>query len=332
VTVPADVVLGTVTRRSRLDLALVDVFPDLSRSAAARLVREGRVRVDGTVAERPSLVVEPGAALVLERPPPRPPSVAAEALPLRIMLEDEDLAVIDKAAGMVVHPAPGHAGGTLVNALLHHLDGLSGVGGEERPGVVHRLDRGTSGLLVVAKHDSAHRALAAQFATHTAGRTYLALVHGSPAVAAGTIESHLGRHPTDRVRQATVRSGGRRAVTHWTRLGTAGTVSLLACTLETGRTHQVRVHLSEQGWPVLGDTMYARRGHKPPATLRDLVDDTGSRPLLHAWILAFDHPRTSERTVLTAAPPPDFTAVLDALGLPVPDYSAHVAKMSTPGA
>jgi 23S rRNA pseudouridine1911/1915/1917 synthase len=329
-TLPEHVTLGTAARRGRLDLALVDTFPDLSRSAAARLVREGHVRVDGAVAARPSIVVEAGAALALERPPPRRSGVEAEALPLRIVLEDEDLAVIDKEAGMVVHPAPGHAGGTLVNALLHHLDGLSGIGGEERPGVVHRLDRGTSGLLVVAKHDAAHRALAAQFATHTAGRTYLALVSGSPREGQGTIESELGRHPTDRVRQASVRSGGRHAVTHWTRLGTAGTTSLLACTLETGRTHQVRVHLSEQGWPILGDALYARRGHKVPASLRGLVDESGARPLLHAWILAFDHPRTGDRTVLTAPPPPDFAAALDALELPVPDYRAQVAKMSTP--
>jgi 23S rRNA pseudouridine1911/1915/1917 synthase len=309
---------GVASRGGRLDVVLAEALPALSRSAAARLVREGRVEVDGVPALRPSHVVAAGATFTVDVPPPRPSGVAAEPLPLRIVLEDDDLAVVDKAPGMVVHPAPGHAAGTLVNALLHHLDGLSGIGGEERPGVVHRLDKGTSGLLVVAKHDAAHRALAAQFATHTAGRTYLALVSGAPTAERGTIESRLGRHQTDRKRQASSKTGGRRAVTHWTRLGTAGTVSLLSCVLETGRTHQVRVHLSEQGWPILGDALYARKGHPLPATVRGLVDETGARPLLHAWRLAFDHPRTGDRTVLTAPPPADFAAVAEALGLALP--------------
>jgi 23S rRNA pseudouridine1911/1915/1917 synthase len=294
------------------------MFPELSRSAAARLVREGRVKVGDATATRPSLLVEAGAVLVVEVPPPRPSAAIPQALPLRIVFQDDDLAVIDKEAGMVVHPAAGHPDGTLVNALLHHLPDLSGIGGAERPGVVHRLDRGTSGLLVVAKNDAAHRALAAQFAAHTAGRTYLALVHGGPRDGEGTIESHLGRHPTDRVRQASSKTGGRRAVTHWRKLGQSGEVALLSCRLETGRTHQVRVHLSEQGWPIVGDRLYARRGARLPATLKGVVDESGRRPMLHAWRLAFEHPRTGSRMELVAAPPADFAAALRALGLTAP--------------
>ncbi len=274
--------------------------------------------VGGAVADRPALTVEMGAVFEVDVPPPRPATAIAQPLPLRIVFQDDDLAVIDKAAGMVVHPAAGHPDGTLVNALLHHLEGLSGVGGTERPGVVHRLDRGTSGLLVVAKHDSAHADLAAQFAAHTAGRTYLALVHRGPKEDRGTIESQLGRHPTDRLRQVSLRSGGRRAVTHWRRLASSGEIALLSCTLETGRTHQVRVHLAEQGWPIVGDRLYARRGTRLPAALKGVVDESGDRPLLHAWRLQLDHPRTQARLKFVAEPPGDFLAALAALGIPIP--------------
>lgn len=290
----------------------------LSRSQAARLVREGRVTVNGNVQSRPATRIHAGETVIVTVPPPVPSEVVAQALPLCVVHEDEDLAVIDKAAGMVVHPGPGHPDGTLVNALLHHLSGLSGIGGEERPGIVHRLDRGTSGLLVVAKHDVAHRHLAEQFGDHSAGRTYLALCHGAPTDASGRIESTLARHPTDRVRMASTSGPGRVAVTHWRLAARAGTVSLIECTLETGRTHQVRVHLCEQGWPLLGDTVYARRGTRLPATLRGVVDESGARPLLHAWRLQFVHPTTGERRQYEVPPPADFTAALSALGVPVP--------------
>jgi len=285
------------------------------------------VTVGGAVADRPALAVEVGAVLEIDLPPPRPATAIAQPLPLRIVFQDDDLAVIDKAPGMVVHPAAGHPDGTLVNALLHHLEGLSGIGGTERPGVVHRLDRGTSGLLVVAKHDASHKDLAAQFAAHTAGRTYLALVHRGPKDDRGTIESRLGRHPTDRLRQASLRSGGRRAVTHWTKRAHRGEIALLSCTLETGRTHQVRVHLAEQGWPIVGDRLYARRGTRLPAALKGLVDESGDRPLLHAWRLELDHPRTGMRLSFMAPPPPDFLDALAAMGIPVPDE----ATARTPG-
>jgi len=304
----------------RLDVLLAARVPDLSRSQAQRLIREGRVTVGGAVEVRPSARVTAGARITLDRPPPVRSSVAPEALPVPILHQDEDLAVVDKPAGMAVHPGPGHPAGTLVNALLHHLDGLSGIGGEERPGIVHRLDRGTSGLLVVAKHDRAHRALAGQFAAHTAGRTYLALVHDPPREDRGTVTSHLARHPRDRVRFAsTTADRGRRAVTHWEVVGRAGTVGLVRCTLETGRTHQIRVHLSELGAPLVGDGVYRRRRTSAvPAALRALVDPSGERPLLHAWRLGFDHPTTGRRMQFEAPPPPDFRAVLDALGLALP--------------
>jgi 23S rRNA pseudouridine1911/1915/1917 synthase len=304
----------TASVGGRLDAVLAASGPGFTRSQVARWIREGRVRVDGRVVTRPAEPVLPGAALAVEVPPPAPSSVAAQDLPLTLVHEDADLAVIDKAPGMVVHPAPGHADGTLVNALLHHLDDLSGVGGEERPGIVHRLDRGTSGLLVVAKHDLAHRALSAQFADHSAGREYLAVVSPVPAADQGTERSTLGRHPRDRHRMATV-SGGRPAVTHWRVAARAGRVGVVVCRLETGRTHQVRVHLAERGSPLVGDGVYGPGDRALPASVRRLVDPSGERPLLHAFRLRFRHPATGEAQTFVAAPPPDLRRVLDALGV-----------------
>jgi 23S rRNA pseudouridine1911/1915/1917 synthase len=304
----------------RLDVAITQ-DGTLSRAAAARLIKEGRVRVDGKVVDRPSARVSAGTTLEVDVPPPAPATAVAQDLPIRVVYEDDDVAVIDKEPGMVVHPAPGHADGTLVNALLHHFDGLSSVGGEERPGLVHRLDRGTSGLLVVAKNDRAHRSLAEQFAAHTAGRIYLAWVHDPPKADRGTVENELGRHPRDRLRYTAVPEGrGKRAVTHWAVLGRQGTVGLVRCRLETGRTHQVRVHLAELGSPLLGDALY-RRGSasRLPASLRELVDPDGDRPLLHAWQLAFRHPATEEELRFVAPPPADFVAVAERLELELPD-------------
>lgn len=315
-------------RSGRLDAVVAVLAPDLSRARVAALVRDGAVTVDGQVVTRPSTRVAPGAHVIVAVPDPVPLVAVAQALPLDIVFEDEDLVVVDKPAGMVVHPAPGHPDHTLVNALLHHVGDLSGIGGVQRPGIVHRLDRGTSGLLVVAKGDAAHQSLAAQFATKTAGRTYLALVLGAPAAERGTIVSHLARHPTDRMRWAST-SGphGKRAVTHWTVGARAGTVSLLTCELETGRTHQIRVHLTEQGWPLVGDRTYARRGAKLPASLRGIVDPEVERPMLHAWRLRLTHPRTGARLVLEAGVPLDFQAALDAVGVQIP----HVPMTSTEG-
>lgn len=215
--------------------------------------------------------------------------------------------MIDKAPGMVVHPGAGHPRGTLVNALLHHLDDLSGIGGAIRPGIVHRLDKGTSGLLVVAKTDQAHQCLAAQFADHSAGRTYLALCAGQPALDQGTLRSQLGRHPKHRVRFASVEHG-KEAITHWAVEERLGTISAIRAVLDTGRTHQIRVHLSEAGWPLLGDPLYGRA--RAPASIRGLLPE--DRPMLHARELRLRHP--DGRDLVFHAPlPPDMQAVLEAL-------------------
>ncbi|MBW1881301.1 MAG: RluA family pseudouridine synthase, partial [Deltaproteobacteria bacterium] len=277
----------------RLDTVLAATFADLSRARAASLVKGGCVAVGERTTTRPATRVAAGEVLTVELPDPVPATSTPQALPLDIVYQDGALVVVDKRAGMVVHPSAGHPDGTLVNALLHHVKDLSGIGGVERPGIVHRLDRGTSGLLVVAKTDAAHASLAAQFAAKTTGRRYLALCLGNPAEDAGTLRSFLGRHPRDRLRWAsTDGTWGKAAITHWQVLARAGTVCLLACRLETGRTHQVRVHLTEAGWPLLGDPVYKRRGRRAPATLREFLAAHPERPLLHAWRLAFDHPDT----------------------------------------
>jgi 23S rRNA pseudouridine1911/1915/1917 synthase len=301
----------------RLDTVLADALPDLSRSRVAALVKAGVVQVDGVVVDRPSRAVTAGASLVVDVPAPVPLQAEPQDLPLRIVYQDEDLVVVDKAAGMVVHPGAGHPDGTLVNALLHHIHDLSGIGGVQRPGIVHRLDRGTSGLLVVAKHDQAHQHLAAQFAAHTAERLYLALVHRAVGAASGTVRSRLARHPVDRLRWASTDDPdqGREAVTHYTRLGVRGEVSLVQCQLETGRTHQVRVHLTELGHPLIGDTTYRHRAKRAPASIRPLVAALQDRPLLHAWSLSLDHPRTGDRRRFTAPLPEDMRRVVEALDL-----------------
>jgi 23S rRNA pseudouridine1911/1915/1917 synthase len=310
---------GAAVEAGRIDAVVAATFPDLSRSRAAALVRDGAVRVDGEVVRKVSGRVASGAALVVEVPDPAPAEAIAQALPIAVLYEDADLLVVDKDAGMVVHPAPGHPDGTLVNALLHHVDDLSGIGGVQRPGIVHRLDRGTSGLLVVAKTDAAHASLSAQFAEHSAGRRYLALCLGAPAQASGTIRSFLARHPKDRLRWAsTDGTWGKQAVTHWEVLARAGTVTLFGCRLETGRTHQVRVHLCEAGWPLAGDPVYKRRGRRAPAALRDWLAAHPDRPLLHAWRLSFRHPRTGEALTFEAPPPPDFQEALQAVGIAWP--------------
>jgi len=313
---------GVAAFEGRLDTVLADAFPDLSRARAAALVKEGRVAVGDRTTLKPASRTAAGVLLTVELPDPAPASSLPQALPLTIVYQDEALVVVDKGAGMVVHPSAGHPDGTLVNALLHHVRDLSGIGGVERPGIVHRLDRGTSGLLVVAKTDAAHASLSAQFAAKTTGRRYLALCLGSPAEEAGTVRSFLGRHPRDRLRWAsTDGSWGREAITHWRVVARAGTVSLLECRLETGRTHQVRVHLTEAGWPLVGDPVYKRRGRRAPASLRDFLAAHPERPLLHAWRLAFDHPDTGARMAFAADPPEDFLEALACVGLswPLPE-------------
>jgi 23S rRNA pseudouridine1911/1915/1917 synthase len=301
----------------RLDVVVAGLHPEVSRTRAAIWIKEGRVQVEGRVELRPSAAIAPGASVVLDVPSPIPAMAIAQDLPLRIVDQDDDLAVIDKDPGMVVHPAPGHPDGTLVNALLFHLRGLSGIGGEERPGIVHRLDRGTSGLLVVAKHDVAHRTLAAQFARHTAERRYLALVYGIPEEQ-GTIRSLLARHHRDRLKYASTdrEELGKVAITHFRRIAVAGRLSLVGCRLETGRTHQVRVHMFESGFPLVGDGLYKRKVDALPVKVRSLVESLGDRPLLHAASLSLDHPRTGERKRWVAPVHADMAAVLRALEIP----------------
>ncbi len=306
----------------RLDAVLSTALPDISRSRLARLIRGGAVVVDGLRITRPATPVAVGATVTVDIPEPAPAEALPQDLSLKIVFEDAHVAVIDKFAGRVVHPGPGHPDGTLVNALLHHLDGLSGIGGVQRPGIVHRLDRGTSGLLVVAKHDQAHQSLARQFADHSAGRRYLALCHGAPDLDVGVVRTLVARHRKDRLRWAsTDGTSGKAAVTHWAVHHRGGTVTLMECRLETGRTHQVRVHMSEQRWPLVGDTLYQRRTWAIPSRLRGVVDVTGARPLLHAWRLHFVHPASGESVNFEAPPPDDFGAALDALGGQTPTRS-----------
>ena len=294
----------------RLDRALAAHIPTLSRSRLKALILDGQVTVKGAVAARtirdPATQVNSGDTISVTLPAPEPAKPQGEAIPLNIVYEDDALIVIDKPAGLVVHPAAGHAAGTLVNALIAHCGAsLSGIGGVRRPGIVHRLDKDTSGLMVVAKTDRAHRALSAQFANKIESgleRGYLALVWGAPERPRGTIDAPLDRHPQARDKRA-VREGGRAAVTHWQVLeryaGADGkpVASLLACTLETGRTHQIRVHLAHIGHPILGDPTYGA-GFKTKASLlfpnAQKALATLERQALHAYLLAIEHPVTRD--------------------------------------
>jgi 23S rRNA pseudouridine1911/1915/1917 synthase len=293
----------------RLDVALAALV-GVPRSQARRWIDAGCVRVDGDRA-RPGHRVREGESLEAEPPEPLPAALAPEAIPLAVLYEDADLIVIDKPAGLVVHPAPGHPRGTLVNALLHHCRDLAGVGGVLRPGIVHRLDRGTSGVLVAAKHDAAHLRLAEQFRAHTIERVYLALVRGTPSAESGGSERAIGRHPRDRKRMSVAAFGGREASTAWSvvrRFPKSG-VSLLEVRPATGRTHQIRVHLASAGLPLLGDPVYGRGGRA--ARGRDAFELR--RPALHAAVLGFEHPQSGARLRFEAPLPADLTRVIDAL-------------------
>lgn len=303
----------------RIDRWLAETL-SLSRSRLQALIREGRVRVDG-VGVRPSFKLAGGECVDVELPPAPPSELVPQDLPVPILYTDEHIVVVDKPPGLVVHPARGHPDGTLVNALLHLISDDDGWA-PARPGIVHRLDKGTSGVLVVARTPLAHARLAVQFAEHSVDRRYLALAWGAEPAAQGTVDAALGRHPHDRLRFA-VLPGGKHAVTHWRRLGEArypvagdalgGALTLFECRLETGRTHQVRVHLSYVGHPLVGDPLYGRRGRLPRCLEPVLCDIT--HPLLHAGRLDFTHPVTGARLHFETPPPADFQRVLDALGL-----------------
>ena len=291
-------------------MVLAARYPDFTRSRLKGLVDAGFVLVNGTPAEKAGMKVAPDDEIEVEFPPPVPAEPEPEPIALAVVYEDDDLIVIDKPPGMVVHPAPGHFSGTLVNALLHHCPELKGIGGVARPGIVHRLDQDTSGLIVAAKSEAAMVGLARAFASHSAvEKTYLAVCHGRPRLDAGRIENLIGRHPVDRKRMAVVEKNGKTAITNWRVAGfdRERGLSAVECRIETGRTHQIRVHMAALGCPVAGDRVYGksaldRRLAPPPA-----------RQLLHAWKLALWHPVRKERLAFTAPVPDDMAGYLRGL-------------------
>lgn len=300
----------------RLDRFLAHTLPDISRARLKRLIDEHQIRVDGAAAKA-GLRLRGGETIRISIPRPQVLEAAPEDIPLDILYEDSDLIVINKRAGMVVHPANGHYSGTLVNALLHHCTDLSGIGGELRPGIVHRLDKDTSGVLVVSKNDLSHQGLAQQFKEHSITRRYITLVHGQVQNDSGSIDKPIGRHPGARKKMSTHSSRGRRAVTHWNvlRRYAPERLTLLEMRLETGRTHQIRVHLADMNLPVVGDQTYGsikRANGIADAHLRTLVQQL-HRQALHAWVLGFKHPRTGEYLEYSSPLPPDMAQIVTAL-------------------
>ena len=298
----------------RLDRALADAVPTMSRERLKALIRSGALEAGGKPVRDPATKVKGGEQFSLTVPEPEPAHNAPQDIPLAIVFEDEHLLVVDKPAGLVVHPAAGNREGTLVNALLHHCAGrLSGIGGVARPGIVHRIDKLTSGLLVVAKTDVAHEGLGRQFAAHSIERRYLAIVNGLPKTARGTIDAPLARSSHDRKKIAIVEGArGKRAVTHWRRLEPLNDAALVECRLETGRTHQVRVHMASIGHPLLGDPVYGR-GKSVHRQLLNQLDF--HRQALHAAGLGFVHPVTKARLSFDSALPSDMQELFSALGV-----------------
>ena len=297
----------------RLDKVLAPLFPDLSRARLQALIGEGRLALDGQPVTDASRKARAGTYTLLV-PPPAPADPEPQDLPLSILYEDQHLIVVDKAAGMAVHPGPGTPDGTLVNALLHHCgDSLSGVGGVARPGIVHRLDKDTSGVMVAAKSDVAHQGLSKLFSTHDIDRLYVALTRGAPSPANDTIETQIGRSPGDRKKMAVLRSGGRTAITHYRVEAVFGPqdkplAARVACRLETGRTHQIRVHMASKGSPCLADPVYG--ASQPAQAVREMVAAAGlKRQALHAAVLGFVHPVTGETLRFETPLPADMAAL-----------------------
>lgn len=289
----------------RLDKAILETHPDFSRSRIEGLIKAGFVTVNGAVAEKAGMKIGEDDEIVVEIPPPVPAIPEPEDIPLNIIFEDDDLIVLNKVPGMVVHPAPGHFTGTLVNALLHHCPNLSGIGGVARPGIVHRLDQETSGLLVVAKTQAAMDGLVKAFASHKSiEKTYLAIVHARPRLDSGRIENLIGRHPVDRKKMAIVEKNGKLAITNWKIASQSSRISVVECRIETGRTHQIRVHMASLGCPVIGDKVYGK------SALDKQLDPVPMRQMLHAWKLTLYHPVKNEKMTFEAPLPPDFAVYL----------------------
>ena len=297
------VVFTAEEKGQRLDVFVVERFPELSRSHVQKLIEQGNVLVDGSV-RKANYKLRGGEAVQVTVPQAEPISVEPEDIPLDILYEDKDIIVVNKARGMVVHPASGVYSGTLVNALLYHCQDLSGINGEIRPGIVHRLDKDTSGVMVCAKNDPAHLDLAEQIRTKTAHRTYWAIVHGNIKEEAGIIKGDIGRHPTDRKKMASVRENGKPAVTHFKVLERFGEYTLVECQLETGRTHQIRVHMTSIGHPLINDPKYGPKKSSPFAI---------NGQALHSLQLTLTHPVTKEEMTFTAPLPTDMEKILTGL-------------------
>ena len=297
----------------RLDKQILETHPDFSRSRIEGLIKAGFVTVNGAVAEKAGMKVAEDDEIVVEIPPPVPAVPEPENIPLDVVFEDADMLVVNKSPGMVVHPAPGHFTGTLVNALLHHCPDLSGIGGVARPGIVHRLDQDTSGLIVVAKSQAAMDGLVKAFASHkNIEKTYLAVVHGRPRLDAGRIENLIGRHPVDRKRMAIVEKNGKVAVTNYeveAKGGDGQLTSVVRCRIETGRTHQIRVHMASLGCPVIGDATYGK------SALDKRLDPVPARQMLHAWRLKLWHPVLNRPMSFEAAVPADMQPYLKGMAI-----------------
>ncbi|WP_414546007.1 RluA family pseudouridine synthase [Nostoc sp. CCY0012] len=291
---------------ARLDRYLAQELPDLSRSRIQQLIEQGNVQLNGKVCTTKKINVKAGDRIILEIPEVQPLALQAEDIPLDILYEDEQLLILNKPAGLVVHPAPGHPDGTLVNALLAHCPHLPGIGGVQRPGIVHRLDKDTTGAIAIAKTDIAYQSLQAQLQAKTARREYLGVVYGAPKTASGSVDLPIGRHPQDRKKMAVVpiEKGGRSAITHWQVLERLGNYTLILFQLETGRTHQIRVHSAKIGHPIVGDPIYSS-GHSVGVNLPGQA--------LHAWRLKLQHPISEDWIEVTAPPPQTLTTLLEVL-------------------